>query len=312
MDIKQIGFVGLGIMGAPMAANLGKAGFKLNLYDIDRAAAEKAGRQIQDVAIMSSPKEVARASDVVIAMLPSGEYVRSVITGPEGLAQGFRDGAIFIDTSSSEPWITTEISELLEIQGVKMIDAPVSGAQIGAQQAELIFMVGGEAETIAHVRPLFEAMGKQYFHLGGVGSGHMMKCINNLITAMTFLATAEGLIIGKRCGIEPSVMTEVLNVSTGMSWISQTHIKQRIINRKFDDAFKLGLMIKDIGIAMDLAGKCGVPVPVSALGHQLWKAAGIFCEKNSSISNVVRWVEHLSGVEISPVQAPTDKVSPML
>ncbi len=303
MNTTRVGFIGLGVMGMPMAANLGKAGYELNLYDIDTAAAESALQEIKNAAIMTTPKAVARVSDVVITMLPSGEYVRSVTTGPDGLAEGFQQGAILIDTSSSEPWMTMALSKLLSKQEVQMIDAPVSGAQTGAQKAELIFMAGGEAEPLSRVTPLLNAMGKQIFHLGPVGSGHMMKCINNLITAMTLMATAEGLVIGKRYGIEPEVMTDVLNVSTGMSWISQTHIKQRIINRKFDDAFKLGLMIKDIGIAMDLANKSGVSVPVSALGHQLWKAAGRFSEKNGSISNVVRWVEQLSGIEISPMAA---------
>ena len=107
--------------------------------------------------------------------------------------------------------------------------------------------------------PLFEVMGKQVFHLGGIGAGHTMKCINNMVTAMTFMATAEGLVIGKKLGLDPEVMTDVLNVSTGMSWISQTQIRQRITSRKFDDAFKLELMVKDIGIAMRLAGDASHP-----------------------------------------------------
>ncbi|MFV0437842.1 MAG: NAD-binding protein [Desulfopila sp.] len=142
-------------------------------------------------------------------------------------------------------------------------------------------------------------MGKQIFHLGPVGSGHRMKCINNLITAVTLMATAEGMIIGKRFGLDPEVMTDVLNASTGMSWISQTHLKQRIINRTFDDAFRLSLMAKDVGIAMNLASEKKLPVPVSALAHQLWRAAEISTEPDSSISEVVRWMEHLANVEIS-------------
>jgi len=127
-----------------------------------------------------------------------------------------------------------------------------------------------------------------------------MKCINNIITAMTFMATAEGLTIGKQFGLDPEVMTDVLNVSTGMSWISQTQIKQRILSRKFDDPFKLGLMVKDIGIAMELANNKGLPLPLSALGQHLWKAASHFAEEGSAISDMVRWVEHMTGIEINP------------
>ena len=125
-----------------------------------------------------------------------------------------------------------------------------------------------------------------------------MKCINNLITAMTFMATTEGLTIGKQFALDPDVMTDVLNVSTGMSWISQTQIKQRITNRKFDDPFRLDLMVKDIGIAMELANRKKLPLPMGALGQQLWRAAERYSEKGSSISHMVRWIEHMTGTEI--------------
>jgi len=142
----------------------------------------------------------------------------------------------------------------------------------GAKAAELVFMVGGEKGPISRVLPLLQIMGKQVFVLGRLGAGHAMKCINNLITAITFMATAEGLTIGKQFGVDPDVMTDVLNASTGMSWISQTHIRQRITSRKFDDAFKLELMVKDIGIAMQLASTLGFRfrcVPwVSSSGRQ--------------------------------------------
>ena len=164
-------------------------------------------------------------------------------------------------------------------------------------------MAGGEPAALERVMPLLEVMGKQVFHLGGVGAGHTMKCLNNLITAMTFMATAEGLAIGKKLGLDPEVMTDVLNVSTGMSWISQTHIKQRITSRTFDDAFKLELMVKDIGIAMRLAGDEPVPVPLCGVGQQLWRAAAQHAEKGSSISEMVRWVEDMTGVTIeAPVK----------
>ena len=117
---------------------------------------------------------------------------------------------------------------------------------------------------------------------------------------MTFMATAEGLTIGKQFGLDPEVMTDVLNVSTGMSWISQTQIKQRILSRKFDDPFKIDLMVKDIGIAMELASTKGLPLPLSALGHHLWKAARHLAEEDSSISDMVKWVEQMTGIEINP------------
>jgi 3-hydroxyisobutyrate dehydrogenase-like beta-hydroxyacid dehydrogenase len=147
--------------------------------------------------------------------------------------------------------------------------------------------------------PLLQAMGKQVFHLGSIGAGHAMKCINNLITSIALVATAEGLIIGKRFGLDPDIMVDVLNVSTGMSWISQSQFKQRIINRKFDDPFKLALMVKDIGIAMELASRKGVPAPLSACGQELWRAAARHSKKGDSLSNMVRWIELMTNTEIA-------------
>lgn len=292
-----IGFIGCGVMGNPMAGHLVRAGYSVALYDINRSAAEEVAAGNAKAQVKSTPREVAEFSDIVVTMLPSGKYVREVVLGENGLLHGFKAGSLLLDTSSSEPWITTEISEVLQGIGVELIDAPVSGAQPGAVAGELVFMVGGTKEGVARVLPLLNIMGKQVFHLGPVGSGHAMKTVNNLITSMTFMATAEGLVLATRLGLDPEVATDVLNVSTGMSWISKTHIKQHITNRKFDDAFKLDLMIKDVGIAMELVSREGIATPLSGLGHQLWKAAGEYAE-NTSISEMVRFVEHLAGTEI--------------
>ena len=301
MKKPRIGFIGIGVMGAPMSGNLSKAGYTLALCDINRAASEKVASEHEGIQVAETPKAVAEASDIVITMLPSGKYVRDVALGESGLIEGFQDGALLLDTSSCEPWMTLETAKALSLKGVDMVDAPVSGALIGAETATLVFMVGGEEEPVSRVMPLLEIMGEQIFHLGPLGAGHTMKCINNIITAMTFMATAEGLTIGKQFGLDPEVMTDVLNVSTGMSWISQTQIKQRILSRKFDDPFKLDLMVKDIGIAMELANTKGLPLPLSALGHHLWKAARHFAEEGSAISDMVRWVEHMTGIELTPV-----------
>lgn len=306
MSETSIGFIGLGIMGLPMAVNLFRAGYSLTVYDKDPAAAERAAALIAGVRVAGSPVEVARASTMVVTMLPSGRYVQEVALADEGLIEGFAEGSLLLDTSSSEPWLTLETAEALAGRGVAMVDAPVSGAQVGAETGQLVFMVGGETAAVDRVAPLLDVMGKQVFHLGGVGAGHTMKCLNNLITAMTFMATAEGLAIGTKLGLDPDVMTDVLNVSTGMSWISQTHIQQRITNRAFDDAFKLELMVKDIGIAMRLAGDQSVPVPLSSTGQQLWQEAARHAEKGASISEMVRWVEHTTGVTITADSSADD------
>ncbi|HUP05733.1 MAG TPA: NAD(P)-dependent oxidoreductase [Caldimonas sp.] len=303
--IPSVGFIGLGVMGEPMAGHLAKAGHRLALFDArPRRAARLAARFGAAASAPHSPAEVARASDIVVTMVPDGQVVRELVTQPGGLLEGFAEGQLLLDTSSSEPWLTRETGARLAERGVAMVDAPVSGAQWGAQAAELVFMVGGAARDVARVRPLLDAMGKSVFHLGALGSGHAMKCLNNLVTAVNFLAVAEGLAIGTKQGLDPAVMTDVLNASTGMSWVSQTHVRQRILSRRFDDPFKLGLMVKDIGIASDLARESQLPVPVSGLVQQLWRAAAQGTPADASVSEIARWVERLTGVEIaSPASA---------
>jgi 3-hydroxyisobutyrate dehydrogenase len=299
MNKPCIGFIGLGVMGTPMAGHLVKAGFALAVHDINRAQAKALAAEYEGIGIAENAKAVGEMSDIVITMLPSGAFVREVALGSSGLIAGLHPGGLLLDTSSSEPWLTVDTAKALAAAGIDMVDAPVSGAQMGAQSAQLIFMVGGEEEPVNRVMPLLQVMGKQAFHLGPLGAGHAMKCINNLITSLTFLATTEGLIIGKRSGLDPDAMINVLNVSTGMSWISRTQFKQHIFNRKFDDPFKLALMVKDIGIAMELAGRNGVTAPLSADGQELWKAAASHAEEGASISHLVHWIEHRTNTEIT-------------
>src|SRR5690606_12863825 len=294
----RIGFIGLGVMGTPMAGHLSRAGYGLTVLDADRAKTDRLVASASGISPAASPREVAAASDIVVTMLPSGEYVRDVALGQDGLIEGFSGGALLLDTSSSEPWFTLETAEALKAAGVAMVDAPVSGAEWGAKAAELVFMIGGDEPDVARVRPLLDVMGRQTFHLGPVGSGHAMKSINNLITAMTLLATAEGLALGTKLGLDPNVMTDVLNVSTGMSWITQTHIRQRITSRTFDDPFKLELMVKDIRIAMELAASKAVEMRFCALGRELWNQADEVAGSGASVSELVRWVERSAGVEI--------------
>jgi 3-hydroxyisobutyrate dehydrogenase len=287
-----------------MAGHLAKAGYALTAFDIDRAKAKALAAEHKGVVVAETPRALAEMSDIVITMLPSGAYVRDVVLGNWGVMGGLRVGGLVLDTSSSEPWLTSSTARELAEAGIAMVDAPVSGAQAGAQAAQLVFMVGGADEPVSRVMPLLRVMGKKVFRLGPIGAGHSMKCINNLITAITFMATTEGLVIAKKLGLNPETAIDVLNVSTGMSWISRTQFKQRIINRKFDDPFRLALMVKDMGIAMELADRGGLPTPLCALGLDLWKAAERFSEKGGSISNMVRWIERQAKTEIGPETAP--------
>jgi len=296
----RIGFIGLGVMGTPMAGHLATAGHVLTVLDVDRGKAEQLASTHHTMQVAATPREVAERSEIVVTMLPSGEFVRDVALGRDGLTEGFDGGELLIDTSSCEPWLTVETAEGLAAKGIEMVDSATSGAEMGAKAATLVFMLGGAPAAIERARPVLEIMGKHLFHLGPIGAGHAMKSINNTITAMTLAATAEGLVLGKKLGLDPNVMTDVLNVSTGMSWITQTHIKQRITNRAFDDPFKLELMVKDIGIALELARREQAKVPMWSLGQDIWQAADRAAGRGASVSELVRHVEREGGAKIEP------------
>jgi 3-hydroxyisobutyrate dehydrogenase-like beta-hydroxyacid dehydrogenase len=299
----RIGFVGLGVMGTPMAGHLAKAGHSLTVLDVDRAKADRLAAAHANVQVAATPRDVAAAAEIVVTMLPSGEFVRDVAVGKNGLIEGFKGGELVVDTSSCEPWLTVETAEKLAAKNVTMLDSATSGAEWGAKAATLVFMVGGPAAAVERARPVLSAMGKHVFHLGPIGAGHAMKSINNTITAMTLAATAEGLALGVKYGLDPNVMTDVLNVSTGGSWITQTHIKQRVTSRAFDDPFKLELMVKDIRIALELAERQRMPAPYLAAGQRIWQAADREAGPGASVSELVRHIERVTGVEIAPVSA---------
>lgn len=294
-----LGFIGLGVMGRPMVSHLAEAGHAVVLHDRVAGLAEEIAARLPGARVAATPAALAAQSEIVITMVPNGSVVRELIVGPGGLLEGLRGGSLLLDTSSSEPWLTEESGRLLADAGVAMVDAPVSGAQWGAEAAELVFMCGGTAADLERIRPLLDRMGKAVFHLGPLGAGHAMKCLNNLVTAMNLLAVTEGLAIGKRYGLDPAAMVDVLDRSTGMSWVSQTHLRQRVISRSFDDPFKLALMLKDIGIAMQLARSENVPAPLSAVGQELWRAAAIDAAPDASVSELARWVERLAKTEIT-------------
>lgn len=301
----QVGFIGLGVMGYPMAGHLAAAGYELTCFDTDPAMRDRMRDAWPKTGVADDVAAVGAASDIVITMLPDGERVRQVALDSGGLIDTMAAGSILLDCSSAQPWLTLATARELAANGVKMVDAPVSGAQWGAEAAELVFMVGGADDDVERVRPLLELLGRATFHVGPIGSGHVMKSINNAITAMTFLATAEGLVLGTRAGLDPAAMNAVLNESTGASWITRNHIEPRILSRTFDDPFRLELMLKDVAIATQLSRDLGLPLPFVALCESLYRAADRDAGPGRSLSELVRWVEHLTGVEITSGGAET-------
>jgi 3-hydroxyisobutyrate dehydrogenase len=293
----QIGFIGLGVMGSRMARHLANAGHGLAVYDVDHAKRDEFAGEIGAMAA-SGPHQVAAASEIVITMLPNGQVVRDVVFGENGLARAFKPESMLLDTSSAEPWITRETADRLAQQGVDMVDAPVSGAEEGARTATLVFMCGGSDAGLARARPLLECMGKHVFHVGPIGAGHTMKAINNVTTALSFLCTAEALLVGKSYGLNAKAMLDVMNVSTGYSFATQNRFLFDVITRKFEDQFKLDLMLKDMGIARQLAEGHALPVPMMELGTERWRKAVETLGRGAVTTEIVRFVEQEMGVEL--------------
>jgi 3-hydroxyisobutyrate dehydrogenase-like beta-hydroxyacid dehydrogenase len=295
----NIGFIGVGTMGSAMARHLGAAGHALTLYDSNPKQLANVAKRIAGAKTARTPREVGEHADIVVTMLPNGAVVRDVALGVDGLIAGMKKGALLLDTSSAQPWMTRETADALEARGIGMVDAPVSGAQEGAETATLVFMVGGEKKAVARVKPLLEIMGRHVFHVGPLSAGHTMKTVNNLATAVIWMATAEAMLIGKAHGLDAQTMVDVMNVSTSTNFLTQNKMKSEVLSRKFSDPFTLSLMLKDIGIATTLAEEKRIPVPVSSLTKQLWSAADKSMGAGKSIAEIVRWYEQMAGLDLA-------------
>ncbi|MHA1109082.1 MAG: NAD(P)-dependent oxidoreductase [Alphaproteobacteria bacterium] len=299
MSERRIGFIGTGTMGSRMAPHLSGAGFQVHVFDIDQAAANALARAHEGITVEPSAASVAAICDHVITMLPAGKEVRAAAFGDGGLVEGFDGGGVLIDMSSSEPWLTTVLAADLAEKGVALIDAPVSGGIKGAEDATLTVMVGGADEVVLPCLPFLKAMAGHVFRTGKVGSGHALKSLNNLLSGMNMAIAAEALLIGKRFGLDPEIMVDVINQSTGVSGATMRNFKQHIFNRRFEGGFPFDLRFKDFAIAMQLARETGTPAPISGLGFQLYEAAGAWLGPDCDNTEIVRWQEHLAGAKLT-------------
>ena len=271
----RIGFIGIGNMGNPMAANLVKAGWRLAVYDVDAGKARDFAAAHGTTA-SANLTELARASDVVVTMLPDGHIVRRVVLGAaaddDALVRGLAKGATVIDMSSSAPVGTRELGKELERYGISLLDAPVSGGVRGAVAATLAIMIGGDEALATKHDDLFGAMGKR-FYVGALGSGHAAKVLNNYVSAAGLLAAAEAVHVGERFGIDAHVLIKVINASTGRNNSTENKFEQFILNGKFNAGFTLGLMAKDITLAMEVAQAMNVDAELGHATLALWKKA---------------------------------------
>lgn len=277
-----------------MAARLHGAGFDVTGFDADHAAAERF-RAESGARICSSLAELGGTSNVLITMLPNGNVVREVIVE---VIDCLDPGSLVVDMSSSSPTGTQQLGKLLAARSIELLDAPVSGGVPRAEAGTLAIMVGGEPHALERCRPLLAAMGGSIFSTGQLGSGHAMKALNNLASAAGLLVAAEALMIGRRFGLDPDVMVDVLNASSGRNNSTETKFKQQVFSRRFSSGFALHLMVKDLGTALDLADATDTPANFSARCRELWSAAQAELEPDADHTAVVQWLEKLAGTKL--------------
>jgi 2-hydroxy-3-oxopropionate reductase len=274
MPEESIGFIGLGIMGRPMALNLLRAGYSLVVHNRTRAKEEELVSEGARPA--ASPSEVAAACDLVITMLPDSPDVEQVYLGEDGVIAGARSGQLLIDMSSIAPAVARAVSDAAREVGADALDAPVSGGDVGAREGTLSIMVGGSDDAFKRARPVFDVLGKTVVHMGAAGAGQTAKACNQILVAVTIEAASEALVLASKAGVDPERLIEVL--SGGLAGNKVMEVRRRnFLEHDFTPGFKLELHHKDLGIALRTARELGVYVPTTAIVDQMLaalKAAG--------------------------------------
>jgi 3-hydroxyisobutyrate dehydrogenase len=289
-----IAFVGLGVMGRPMALNLLRAGYSVRAFDINPAAMDIATSAGAHAAL--SPHDAAAGADVLICMVVNDAQMRTVLFEPGNAARALKPGSIVIGMSTmSRAAVQTIASELAEID-IAYIDAPVSGGEVGAQAASLSIMVGADDEALARALPVLSVMGKHVYHIGkSVGDGQAMKMVNQLLVCVHNAVAAEALVFGQQLGLDPRMIFDIISNSAGNSWIFQNR-GARMLSREFTPPKSaLSILVKDLGIVVDAANQAGFPLPLGSASHQLYKMAAAQGWTSLDDSILVRLLEQLSG-----------------
>lgn len=283
--LPTVAFIGLGNMGGPMSARLVLAGYSVTGFDPVPDActtlAAAGGRTARTAA------EAARNADIVVLMLPSSTVVEAVLGDPAVLA-ALDEGGTVVDMSSSDPMSTRRLAASLEARGVTLLDAPVSGGVKGAKNGRLTIMVGGTEDDVKRLSPLLATMGTAR-RAGEVGGGHALKAINNLLSATHLLATAEGVLAGERFGLDPAVMVELINSSSGRSGSTDNKFPNFVLPGTYDSGFGMKLMVKDMRIAVDLAHELGVASPLAERAVALWEEALATLPDTADHTEIARW-----------------------
>lgn len=285
--MSRIGFIGLGMMGVPMAHLLHAAGHSLVVQDVDSHVVDRFAKEHPGAAVANTPSDMGDV-DVLLTMLPNSDIVNAVMARLQGV---LKQSCVVIDMSSSDPVQTRQLAERLKAVGVRMIDAPVSGGVKKAVNGSLAIMVGGDADAFAEARPVLEVMGKAITHVGRIGAGHALKALNNYVSAAALIATAEAVHAGAAFGIDAATVVDVINASTGKNNTTENKAHQFMLNGAFNSGFSLALQNKDVGIAIGLGEALGQKM---ALGHrvkELTSAASVALGAKADHTELYRYVK---------------------
>jgi 2-hydroxy-3-oxopropionate reductase len=288
-----VGFIGLGIMGKPMAENLIEAGYDLVAYNRTREKVE----ELDGATVAETPKGVAEQSDVIITMLPDSPQVEEVLAGEDGVLEGLEEGALVVDMSTISPVVTEELAKKVEEKGASMLDAPVSGGDIGAIDGTLSIMVGGREEDFGRALPLFEVMGKTVTHVGRVGTGQVVKAANQIVVALTIEAVSEALVLGSKAGVSPEKILDVLGGGLAGNKVMEVK-REKMLEHSFDPGFRVELHHKDLGIALAAGREYGVTLPVTAIVDQMLETLKMLGRGGQDHSALLTLIEEASGHEI--------------
>jgi 3-hydroxyisobutyrate dehydrogenase len=289
-----LGFVGLGRMGIPMAGHLTAAGYRVSGHDVSEEARLRLAREAPGAAIPGSLEEVARGADAVILMLPDSAVIAKV-TGEQGLLAAMPAGSLLIDMSSAEPAATEALAREAAGRDIAVVGAPVSGGVIGAAQATLTIMVGGARPAVERAWPVLEVIGGRVLHVGEMpGAGHALKALNNLLSAINLLAASEAMVAGQRFGLDPAVMLEAINTSSGRSGSTQDKWPNRILPGTFDTGFTASLMVKDMLIGLGVERDFGAGSRLAEVSVDMWRRAASWLPAGADHTEIARWLEGTS------------------
>lgn len=297
----KIGFIGLGVMGKRMAANVLKGGFQLVVSDLNKEAV----RELVEMGAEEgcTPAEVAKDADVVITSLPNSAIVEGVILGKDGVLEGIKKGKIIVDLSSITPKSIQNIAKKASQKGVEVLDAPVSGGASGAEKGTLTIMVGGNKEAFEKVLTVLNCIGKKVIHVGEIGAGDTAKLVNNLLLGANMVAVAEALALGVKAGLKPEVLYNIISQSSGSSYALTAKYNNFIAKGNFEPGFMIDLQYKDLQLAVDTAKDLKMPLVIGNLSQQMYEVARAKGLGTEDISAVLKLYEEWGNIEVREEQA---------